>query len=156
VRYGFRADAGSTAELYAATRGRGFGAEVKRRIMLGTYALSAGYYDQYYGRAQRVRTLIATDFDAAFGHGVDLIFTPTTPGPAFRFGERTDDPYQMYLADVFTVTANLAGIPGISVPIGTVAGLPVGGQLLAARWGEPLMVRGAAALERALSPGGDA
>ncbi|NIP82189.1 MAG: Asp-tRNA(Asn)/Glu-tRNA(Gln) amidotransferase subunit GatA, partial [Gemmatimonadetes bacterium] len=150
VRYGLRVRAGSSRELYTATRSRGFGPEVKRRIMLGTYALSAGYRDRYYGRAQRVRGRIAGDFRAAFEAGVDVIFTPTTPEVAFRLGERVADPYRMYLADVFTVTANLAGLPAVSVPIGEVDGLPVGGQLLADHWREPVMVRAAAALEREL------
>ncbi len=135
-----------------ATRSAGFGDEVKRRIMLGTYALSAGYYDQYYARAQQVRLLIAEDFRRVFASGVDVIFTPTTPTPAFRIGEKTEDPYEMYLSDVFTVTANLAGIPGISVPIGLTDGLPIGGQLLADRWREDVMFRAAAALERACAP----
>jgi aspartyl-tRNA(Asn)/glutamyl-tRNA(Gln) amidotransferase subunit A len=152
VRYGLRADADSTAALYARTRSAGFGAEVTRRILLGTYALSAGYSDQYYGRAQRVRTRIARDFQATFQGGVDVLFTLTTPDVAFPLGERTDDPYRMYLADVFTVTANLAGIPAASVPIGRVDGLPVGGQLLADRWNEPLLVRVAAALEQSTRP----
>jgi aspartyl-tRNA(Asn)/glutamyl-tRNA(Gln) amidotransferase subunit A len=152
VRYGLRADADSTAALYARTRSAGFGAEVTRRILLGTYALSAGYYDQYYGRAQRVRTRIARDFQVTFQGGVDVLFTLTTPEVAFPLGERTDDPYRMYLADVFTVTANLAGIPAASVPIGMVDGLPVGGQLLADRWNEPLLVRASAALEHATRP----
>jgi aspartyl-tRNA(Asn)/glutamyl-tRNA(Gln) amidotransferase subunit A len=154
VRYGLRVPADDVASMYARTRSAGFGVEVQRRILLGTYALSAGYYDQYYGRAQRVRALVARDFDRAFGQGVDVIFTPTTPGPAFRIGERVDDPYRMYLADVFTVTANLAGIPGISVPLGSMEGLPVGGQLLAGRWGETVLLRAAAALEGALAGGG--
>lgn len=148
-----REEASGTAEdalrgMYGATRSEGFGPEVQRRIMLGTYALSAGYHERYYGRAQRVRSLIARDFKEVFGSGVDVILTPTTPGPAFPLGERVDDPFSMYLADVFTTTANLAGIPGISVPIGDLDGLPVGGQLLADHWGEPVMVRAAAALER--------
>ena len=151
VHYGVRAPgAASTAAVYEESRSIGFGAEVKRRVMLGTYALSAGYHDQYYGRAQRVRALIARDFRRVFDDGVDVIFTPTTPTVAFRVGERIDDPYQMYLADIFTVTANLAGIPGISIPIGEVDGLPAGGQFLADRWDEATMVRAAAALERAL------
>ena len=153
ARYGLRSGAATVLDMYRNTRSAGFGAEVKRRIMLGTYALSAGYYDQYYGRAQRVRWLITRDFQRAFGDGIDLVFTPTTPTPAFRLGERTADPYQMYLADIFTATANLALIPGMSVPIGAVEGLPVGGQLLAARWREPVMVRAGRALERALGPG---
>jgi aspartyl-tRNA(Asn)/glutamyl-tRNA(Gln) amidotransferase subunit A len=116
--------------------------------MLGTYALSAGYYDEYYGRAQRARAFIARDFRDAFAQGVDVIFTPTTPTPAFRLGEKTGDPYAMYLSDVFTVTANLAGLPAISVPIGAVDDLPIGGQFLADRWQEATMIRAAAALER--------
>jgi len=151
VRYGLRApEATSTQEVYEATRELGFGAEVKRRIMLGTYALSAGYYDEYYARALRVRALIARDFRRVFDSGVHALFTPTAPSPAFRIGEKVDDPYQMYLSDVFTVTANLAGIPGLSLPIGTLQGLPVGGQILADRWDETAMVRVAGALERAL------
>jgi aspartyl-tRNA(Asn)/glutamyl-tRNA(Gln) amidotransferase subunit A len=151
VRYGMRIEHASSAlELYQRTRSLGFGPEVKRRIMLGTYALSAGYYDAYYARALRVRALIAQDFRKTFRDGVDVIFTPTTPSVAFRFGEKTDDPYQMYLSDIYTVTANLAGIPGVSLPIGRVGGLPVGGQLLADRWNEAVMLRAAAALERAL------
>lgn len=150
VRYGARTDRRSTEAMVRATRSRHFGAEVKRRIMLGTFALSVGHYDQYYGRAQRVRAAIRDDFARAFDAGVQVIFTPTTPGPAFRLGERSADPYRMYLADVFTVTANLAGLPGISVPIGTVRGLPAGGQILAPRWGERAMLRTAVALERAL------
>jgi aspartyl-tRNA(Asn)/glutamyl-tRNA(Gln) amidotransferase subunit A len=152
VRYGLRSPhAASTREVYDATRSIGFGAEVKRRIMLGTFVLSAGYQDQYYGRAQRVRQRIAADFRSAFASGIDVIFTPTTPAPAFRIGEKVGDPYQMYLSDVFTVTANLAGIPGLSVPIGDARGLPVGGQILADHWREDVMVRVAAALERALA-----
>lgn len=155
VRYGLRApEAGSTLDLYETTRSLGFGAEVKRRIMLGTYVLSAGYYDRYYGRAQRVRTLIARDFRHAFDDGVDVLFTPTTPSTAFRFGEKTADPYQMYLADVFTAPANLAGVPALSLPIGRVDGLPVGGQLMADRWNEATLLRAAAALERALDESG--
>jgi aspartyl-tRNA(Asn)/glutamyl-tRNA(Gln) amidotransferase subunit A len=115
--------------------------------MLGTYVLSAGYYDAYYGRAQRVRRLIARDFAHVFASGVDAVFTPTTPTTAFRIGERTDDPYEMYLSDVFTVTANLAGIPALSLPIGTVDGLPIGGQLMGRPWGERTLVEIASALE---------
>ncbi len=154
VRYGLRAPgADSTAAVYEETRELGFGAEVKRRIMLGTYALSAGYYDEYYARALRVRALIARDFRHVFESGVHVLFTPTTPSVAFRIGEKVDDPYQMYLSDIFTVTANLAGVPGLSLPIGTVEGLPVGGQILADRWREDLMVRVAARLEAALAEG---
>ncbi|HEX7050265.1 MAG TPA: Asp-tRNA(Asn)/Glu-tRNA(Gln) amidotransferase subunit GatA [Longimicrobiales bacterium] len=155
IHYGLRAPgADSTSAVYDATRSLGFGAEVKRRIMLGTYVLSAGYHERYYGRAQRVRTLIAGDFRRVFDAGVDVIFTPTTPSTAFRLGEKLDDPYQMYLADVFTVTANLAALPAISIPIGTVDGLPVGGQILADRWDETTMIRAAAALERVLDARG--
>jgi aspartyl-tRNA(Asn)/glutamyl-tRNA(Gln) amidotransferase subunit A len=154
VRYGIRAPAASTDALYARTRSAGFGAEVKRRILLGTFALSAGYHDAYYGRAQRVRRVIANEFRTTFQGGVDVLFTLTSPDVAFPLGDRFDDPYRMYLADVFTVTANLAGIPAASVPIGTVRGLPVGGQLLADHWDEALLVRAAAALERLTRPGG--
>ncbi|MFW6202169.1 MAG: amidase family protein, partial [Gemmatimonadota bacterium] len=157
VRFGVRAPgADSTRDVYEATRERGFGDEVKRRIMLGTYALSAGYYDRYYARAQRVRRRIAQDFARAFAgtDGVDVIFTPTAPSPAFELGERVDDPLRMYRADAFTVTANLAGIPGLSLPIGDADGLPVGGQLLADRWDEATLVRAAAGLERALAGAG--
>jgi aspartyl-tRNA(Asn)/glutamyl-tRNA(Gln) amidotransferase subunit A len=153
VRYGRRAPgARSTSEVYEATRSGGFGPEVIRRIMLGTFALSAGYHERYYGRAQRVRALIARDFEAVWSSGVDLLFTPTSPTPAFRFGDRTDDPVAMYLSDVFTVTANLAGLPGVSVPIGEVEGLPVGGQVLAPRWEELSMLQAAYALESRLAP----
>ncbi|MEN8375719.1 MAG: Asp-tRNA(Asn)/Glu-tRNA(Gln) amidotransferase subunit GatA [Gemmatimonadota bacterium] len=151
VRYGPRWDAeAGLVGMYEETRARGFGAEVKRRIMLGTYVLSAGYYDRYYGRAQQMRERIAADFRAVFADGVHAIFTPTSPSTAFALGERTDDPYQMYLADVFTVTANLAGIPGASVPVGLADGLPVGGQILADHFDEATVFRVAAALERAL------
>ncbi len=129
VRFGLRVAAPSLSAMYRKTRGRGFGPEVKRRIMLGTYALSAGYYDAYYLKAQKVRALIARDFSRAFEQ-VDLLVTPTTPTPAFRLGERTADPLAMYLADVYTVTGSLAGVPGISVPCGnTAAGWPVGLQI---------------------------
>jgi aspartyl-tRNA(Asn)/glutamyl-tRNA(Gln) amidotransferase subunit A len=147
VRYGARPpETTSLQELYERTRAL-FGPEVKRRVMLGTYVLSAGYYDAYYGRAQRVRSLIARDFAHVFASGVDAVFTPTTPTTAFRIGERTDDPYEMYLSDVFTVTANLAGIPALSLPIGTVDGLPIGGQLMGRPWGERTLVEIASALE---------
>jgi aspartyl-tRNA(Asn)/glutamyl-tRNA(Gln) amidotransferase subunit A len=146
VRYGTRVDAETLAEMYARTRAR-FGEEVKRRIMLGTYVLSAGYYDAYYRKAQQVRALIRRDFARAFER-VDVIATPTTPTPAFRLGERLQDPVQMYLADVFTVSANLAGIPAISVPCGLVEGLPVGLQLTGPAFGEAAILRAAAAYER--------
>lgn len=154
VRYGVRTDGPSVVEMYERTRAHGLGAEVKRRIMLGTYALSAGYYEEYYGSAQRVRRRIREDFARVFADGVDLLVTPTTPEPAFRLGEKTDDPVQMYLSDVFTVTANLAGIPGMSVPVGRVDGLPVGAQLLAPWWRESTMISAAATIERALGAGG--
>ncbi|HUH11646.1 MAG TPA: Asp-tRNA(Asn)/Glu-tRNA(Gln) amidotransferase subunit GatA [Longimicrobiales bacterium] len=154
VRYGRRAGEQSALEVYEETRRAGFGAEVKRRIMLGTFALSAGYHDRYYGRAQAVRRRIAAELAAVFAGGVDVLFTPTAPGPAFHLGERTEDPYRMYLADVFTVTANLAGIPALSLPVGRVEGLPVGGQLMAPAWGEGVLVRAAAELERLLAEDG--
>jgi aspartyl-tRNA(Asn)/glutamyl-tRNA(Gln) amidotransferase subunit A len=148
VRYGVRAVGATTADVVERSRSAGFGAEVKRRIMLGTFALSAGYHDEYYGTAQRVRTRIRQDFDRVFDTGVDLLFTPTTPTTAFRIGEKTADPYAMYLSDVFTVTANLAALPAMSVPIGRVDHLPIGGQLIAPRWREEVMIRAASALER--------
>ena len=117
VRYGVRAEADSLWEVFYNSRGQGFGPEVKRRIMLGTYALSAGYYDAYYGQAQKVRTLIKRDFEQAFEQ-VDLIAAPATPTTAFRFGEHSDDPLAMYLEDIFTLPANLAGIPGLALPAG--------------------------------------
>jgi len=149
VRYGLRVRGNSLREMYDHTRSAGFGPEVTRRILLGTYVLSAGYYDAYYKKAQEVRALIAEEFRRTFASGVDLIFTPTTPSVAFEHGAKSD-PYEMYLNDIFTVTANLAGIPGVSVPIGRLDGLPVGGQLLAAHFDEMGMFRGAYALERAL------
>jgi aspartyl-tRNA(Asn)/glutamyl-tRNA(Gln) amidotransferase subunit A len=149
VRYGLRVPGATLLEMYKKTRGRGFGAEVKRRIMLGTYALSSGYYDAYYLKAQKVRALIAQDFTAAFTHA-DAILTPTSPVPAFKLGERTQDPLQMYLADIYTVTGSLAGIPGISVPCGrTVAGLPVGLQILGPHFSEARVLQLARAFERA-------
>lgn len=152
VRYGLRVpSAASTTAVYRESRGAGFGAEVKRRIVLGTYSLSAGYYDEYYGRGQRVRRLIAQDYEQAFAEGVDVVFTPTSPTVAFRLGERVDDPLQMYLSDVFTVTANLARLPAISIPIGWIEDLPVGGQLLARHFDEPTLLRVASALERSVA-----
>jgi aspartyl-tRNA(Asn)/glutamyl-tRNA(Gln) amidotransferase subunit A len=148
VRYGLRVGARDLRTMYGESRDRGFGPEVKRRIILGTFVLSSGYYDAYYLRAQKVRTLIRRDFEDALA-GCDAVATPTTPTPAFRFGEKTDDPLQMYLADVFTVPANLAGIPGISVPCGLVAGLPAGLQLLGRRFDETTLLRLAHAFERA-------
>ncbi len=147
VRYGLRADSPELRDMYKKTRGAGFGPEVKRRIMLGTYALSAGYYDAYYLKAQKVRALIARDFVEAFAK-VDCIVTPTSPVPAFRLGERTVDPLQMYLADIYTVTGSLAGVPGISVPCGdTSAGLPVGLQIFGPHFGEEKVLRLAQAFE---------
>jgi aspartyl-tRNA(Asn)/glutamyl-tRNA(Gln) amidotransferase subunit A len=151
VRYGLRLTGDGLRGMYEATRSRGFGPEVTRRILLGTYVLSAGYYDAYYRKAQEVRGLIAEDFRAAFAAGVDAIVTPTTPTPAFALGARAD-PYEMYLSDIFTVTANLAGIPAMSLPIGRVDGLPVGGQILAPHFDEHGMFAVAYALERALGP----
>lgn len=149
VRYGLRVPGSTLAEMYRRTRERGFGAEVKRRIMLGTYALSAGYYDAYYLRAQKVRSLIARDFSDAF-QKVDAIITPTAPTPAFRLGEKTADPLQMYLADIYTVTGSLAGVPGISIPSGTTkAGLPVGMQIFGRHFGEGRVLQMAHAFERA-------
>jgi aspartyl-tRNA(Asn)/glutamyl-tRNA(Gln) amidotransferase subunit A len=150
VRYGARAKGARTlGEMYEQSRHDGFGAEVKRRIMLGTYVLSAGYYDAYYLKAQQVRTLIARDYTRAF-ETVDLIAMPTSPCAAFKLGERSDNPLQMYLADVFTVGANLAGIPGISVPCGfTGDTLPIGLQFLARPWEEATMMRMADAYESA-------
>jgi len=152
VRYGVRAKDGKTlAEMYRRTRDAGFGAEVKRRIMLGTYVLSAGYYDAYYLKAQRVRRLLASDFDQAFTN-VDAIVTPTTPTPAFKLGEKMDDPLAMYLADIFTVTANLAGIPGMSIPCGkSNEGLPIGMQILGKHFDEPMVLRVGHAAEHALA-----
>jgi aspartyl-tRNA(Asn)/glutamyl-tRNA(Gln) amidotransferase subunit A len=149
VRYGARREAAGLREMYEATRSGGFGPEVTRRILLGTYVLSAGYYDAYYRKAQQVRALITKDFADVFSSGVDLLFTPTTPTPAFKLGA-ISDPYEMYLSDIFTVTANLAGVPAMSLPIGRAAGLPVGGQLIAPHFGEARMFAVAAALERAL------
>jgi aspartyl-tRNA(Asn)/glutamyl-tRNA(Gln) amidotransferase subunit A len=151
VRYGYRArDAHTLSEMYRQTRDQGFGREVKRRIMLGTYALSAGYYDAYYLKAQRVRTLLARDFEEAF-RKVDAIVTPTSPTAAFKLGEKMDDPLSMYLADIFTVTADLAGIPGISVPCGeTKENLPVGLQILGKHFDEATILRIAHAYEQAV------
>ena len=149
VRYGLRVPGDDITDMYEKTRAAGFGAEVKRRILIGTYVLSAGYYDAYYLKAQKVRTLIAQDFKAAF-EDVDLILTPTSPEPAFGIGAKTDDPLSMYLNDVFTVPASLAGLPGISVPAGLSAnGLPLGLQLIGRAFDEETVLRGAYALEQA-------
>ncbi len=149
VRYGARVQAETVTAMYDATRSRGFGAEVTRRILLGTYVLSAGYYDAYYRRAQDVQALITADFHRVFADGIDLLFTPTAPTTAFKLGS-ISDPYEMYLNDVFTATANLSGVPAISVPIGNSGGLPVGGQIIAPHFGESSMFAAAAALEGAL------
>ena len=148
VRYGYRSpDAADITQMYGATRAAGFGAEVKRRIMLGTYALSAGYYDAYYGQAQRARTLVIRDFAAAY-ENFDVLLSPTAPTTAFAFGAKTADPLSMYLSDVCTIPTNLAGHPGMSVPFGTGSdGLPVGVQVLAPALGEAVMFRVAATLE---------
>jgi len=152
VRYGQRAAAPDLLEMYARTRGAGFGAEVKRRIMLGTYVLRAGYYDAYYKKAQQVRTLIKRDFDRAF-HYCDVLLTPTTPTPAFRFGARAT-PVEMYQADVFTLSCNLAGLPGISVPCGlTGDGLPIGAQLLGRPLDEATLLRAGGVIEAAVGLG---
>jgi aspartyl-tRNA(Asn)/glutamyl-tRNA(Gln) amidotransferase subunit A len=149
VRYGLRRGGqGSLAEMNAETRGEGFGAEVKRRIMLGTYVLRSGYYDAYYRKAQQVRTLIKRDFDRAFAE-VDVIAAPVSPSAAFLLGEKTDDPLAMYLADIFTIGASLAGLPAMSVPCGfTAAGLPIGLQLVGRTLDEPALFRAAGAYER--------
>jgi aspartyl-tRNA(Asn)/glutamyl-tRNA(Gln) amidotransferase subunit A len=149
VRYGLRVNDDSLLAMYRKTRGAGFGPEVKRRIVLGTYVLSAGYYDAYYLKGQKVRALISQDFRDAFTK-VDAILTPTSPVPAFKLGERTDDPLQMYLADIYTVTGSLAGIPGISVPCGKICGkLPVGLQIFGPAFGEARVLQLAYAFEQA-------
>jgi aspartyl-tRNA(Asn)/glutamyl-tRNA(Gln) amidotransferase subunit A len=149
VRYGPHFDGHQDLHaLYRTTRGQGFGPEVRRRILVGTYVLSAGYYDAYYRRAQQMRALIAQDFRNAFDRGVDLLFTPTVPSPAFKAGEKLSDPIAMYMSDIFTVTANLAGLPAMSLPIGRVKGLPIGGQLIGQAFLEDEMIEAAYALER--------
>jgi len=149
VKFGLRAkETKDLLDLYMKTRQEGFGPEVKRRIMLGTYALSSGYYDAYYGKAQTVRTLICQDFRAAFNE-VDLIVTPVTPTPAFRLGEKSEDPLQMYLSDIYTISINLAGLPAISVPCGfSKAGLPIGMQLIGRAFEEETLLRAAHAYEQ--------
>jgi len=147
VKYGFSYQEGATMwENMERTRGLGFGAEVKRRIMIGTYALSSGYYDAYYLKAQKVRTVIRREFDAAF-EKCDVIAAPVTPTAAFKLGEKTDDPYQMYLNDVFTLPVNIAGLPGISVPAGFVEGLPIGLQIIGKPFDEATVLRAARAFE---------
>jgi aspartyl-tRNA(Asn)/glutamyl-tRNA(Gln) amidotransferase subunit A len=141
VKYGMRVEGKDLMEMYMKSRAQGFGPEVKRRIMLGTYTLSSGYYDAYYKKAQQVRTLIKNDFEKAF-RDVDLVVTPTSPTAAFRLGEKTADPLQMYLADIFTISVNLAGLPGISVPCGfTSENLPVGLQLIGRHFDEETLIR---------------
>lgn len=149
VKFGLRSkETKDLLELYTKTRQEGFGPEVKRRIMLGTYALSSGYYDAYYGKAQAVRTLIRQDFDAAFKE-VDLIVTPVTPTPAFKLGEKSEDPLQMYLSDIFTISVNLAGLPAIALPCGfSRAGLPIGMQLVGRAFQEDTLLRAAYAYEQ--------
>jgi aspartyl-tRNA(Asn)/glutamyl-tRNA(Gln) amidotransferase subunit A len=150
VRYGPRkvGPGGDIRAVYQATRGEGFGPEVQRRILIGTYVLSAGYYDAYYRKAQRTRAHIAEDFRRAFDGGVDLLLTPTTPTPAFRAGEKTSDPVAMYLADIFVCAISLAGLPALSLPVGRSEGLPVGAQLIAPFFEDQRMLAAAGALER--------
>jgi aspartyl-tRNA(Asn)/glutamyl-tRNA(Gln) amidotransferase subunit A len=148
VKYAFRAEAETLDEMYERTRGEGFGDEVKRRILLGTYVLSSGYYDAYYNKAQQVRAMICSRFEAIFSAN-DLVMLPTVPGPSFRLGERIDNPIEMYLSDIFTTPANIAGIPAISVPAGlTSKGLPLGIQLMAGYTQEEKLLQGAAMLEK--------
>src|SRR5207244_4971090 len=142
VKYGARdEDAQTLMDTYLRTRRTGFGTEVRRRIMLGTYALSAGYYDAYYLKAQKVRTLIKQDFDGLWSQGFDALVAPTSPTVAFRFGARLADPVSMYLSDACTLPVNMAGLPGLSVPCGLSEGLPVGLQLIGAAWSEPRLLR---------------
>ena len=151
VRYGLRVPGKDIVDMYEGTRAAGFGKEVRRRIMIGTYVLSAGYYDAYYVRAQKIRTLIKRDFEAAFEQGVDCILTPATPSAAFGLGEKgSANPIEMYLNDVFTVTVNMAGLPGIAVPAGLSAtGLPLGLQLIGRPFGEEALFTAASAIEKA-------
>jgi aspartyl-tRNA(Asn)/glutamyl-tRNA(Gln) amidotransferase subunit A len=148
VQYGFRAKADDLLQMYKLTRGQGFGQEAKRRIILGTFVLSHGYFDAYYLRAQKARTLIKNDFDCLFKE-VDCIVTPTSPTPSFKIGERAETPLKMYLSDIYTISANLAGIPAISIPCGfTKSGLPVGLQILAKPFNEQAILRLAYAYEQ--------
>jgi aspartyl-tRNA(Asn)/glutamyl-tRNA(Gln) amidotransferase subunit A len=153
VRYGPRkvGPEGDFRAVYRATRGEGFGPEVRRRILVGTYVLSAGYYDAYYTKAQQARALIADDFRRAFDSGLDFLLTPTTPTPAFRAGEKTEDPVAMYLADIFVCAVNLSGLPALSLPVGRSEGLPVGAQLIAPFFGEERLLAAAATLERVIA-----
>lgn len=157
VRYGRREDApeGDIRALYRTTRGQGFGDEVRRRILVGTYVLSAGYYDAYYRKAQQVRALIAEDFRQVFDSGVDLLLTPTTPTPAFKAGEKTEDPVAMYLADVFVCPMSLAGLPALSLPVGRSEGLPIGAQLVAPPFQEDRMLAAAGVLEQNVDAGAE-
>jgi aspartyl-tRNA(Asn)/glutamyl-tRNA(Gln) amidotransferase subunit A len=149
MRFGHRARANDLVETYMMSRQEGFGAEVKRRIMLGTYALSAGYYDAYYLKAQKVRALIKKDFDNAFEH-CDVIVTPTAPSTAFRIGEKTEDPLQMYLSDIYTLSINLAGLPALSLPCGFDSeALPIGMQIIGKHFDESTVLRIAYAYEQA-------
>jgi len=148
VKFGLRVDGDSLDDMYQKTRAAGFGAEVRRRVLIGTYVLSAGYYDAYYLKAQRVRTLIARDFAAAFER-CDCILTPTAPSAAFAIGEKADDPVAMYLNDVFTVPADLAGLPAISVPAGLSEGLPLGLQIIGRAFDEEMVLRVGQVLEGA-------
>ena len=153
VRYGLRRieDGDDVADMYRRTRGEGFGHEVRRRILVGTYVLSAGYYDAYYGKAQAVRALIAEDFRKVFASGVDLLLTPTTPTPAFKAGEKADDPVAMYYADIFVCAISLAGLPAMSIPVGRSEGLPIGAQIIAPMFHEQRMLAAAQVLERVVS-----
>ena len=156
ARYGPRFDGQlDVRSLYRRTRGEGFGPEVRRRILVGTYVLSSGYYDAYYRKAQQMRALIAQDFRNVFDRGVDLLFTPTTPSSAFKAGEKLADPVAMYLSDIFTVTANLAGVPALSLPVGRIKGLPIGGQFIGQAFLEDEMLEAAYALERVVPAGED-
>ncbi len=149
VKYGLRVEGKDLTDMYMKTKKHGFGAEVKRRIIIGTYALSSGYYDAYYKKAQQVRTLIRQDFQEALGR-VDLIITPTTPTPAFKIGEKTEDPLRMYLNDIFTISINLAGMPGISIPCGFTSGnLPIGLQIIGKAFDEETVLKAAYAYEQA-------
>jgi aspartyl-tRNA(Asn)/glutamyl-tRNA(Gln) amidotransferase subunit A len=156
IRYGPRPPADELTDLYVESRTRGFGPEVKRRILLGTFALAAGYYEAYYGRAMRARAVLAEDFRKAFEE-VDVIVCPSIPTPAFRIGEKTEDPLTMYLSDIFTVPASLAGLPAISVPSGfSREGLPLGLQILGPRFGENAVFAAAGGFEREIALPGDA
>ena len=151
VRYGFRAAGdGDLTALYSRTRWEGFGPEPRRRILIGTYALSAGYYDAFYGQAQKVRTVIAQEHAAAF-EDYDLLLSPTSPTVAFKVGEKAENPLAMYLSDLLTIPANMAGLPGLSIPCGLSEGLPVGLQILGPQFSENLMFRAGHALERGLA-----